>query len=225
MSWKIQKGQSLGIAGPVGSGKTTLLALLTRQFDPGEGEIFLNGKSVTSYQLDEVRRCLTLVPQDVFLFSDSVTWNVGFGRDESFSDMEAADAAKRVDIHDEMASLPEGYKSFVGEKGVSLSGGQKQRLALARGLVMDSQVLLLDDVLSAVDTKTESRIDELLSDLRRSGRTQFLVAHRFSTLMTCDHLIVLNQGRMETFGPRDRALNDSAFLKNLRQLQAETAHE
>ncbi|MBX3032483.1 MAG: ABC transporter ATP-binding protein [Bdellovibrionaceae bacterium] len=219
LNFHVQKGQSLGIAGPVGAGKTTLMALITRQFDPTEGEILLNGFPLQEYRLEDVRRCLTLVPQDVFLFSETVTWNVGFGLDDGFGDIEAETAARHVDIHEEIARLPEGYQSLVGEKGVNLSGGQRQRLALARGLVTKSHVLLLDDVLSAVDTKTEARIDEMLKELRRAGRTQILVAHRLSTLATCDLLLVLTEGRQEGFGPRDLMLQQNKFLQTLRMIQ------
>ncbi|HRO68036.1 MAG TPA: ABC transporter ATP-binding protein, partial [Pseudobdellovibrionaceae bacterium] len=221
ISFRLEKGKSLGISGAVGSGKTTLLALLTRQFDPTEGEIFFNDRPLREYSIRELRETLTLVPQDVFLFSDTVTWNVGFGQGEPFDDASAEEAAKRVDIHDEVTKLPMSYQSMVGEKGVTLSGGQKQRLALARGIVMDSEVLVLDDVLSAVDTKTERRIDEMLRSLREAGRTQILVAHRLSTLMSCDALLVLANGEVECFGAREDVKKRSLFIQSLQEIQGE----
>lgn len=217
----LRRGQSLGVAGPVGAGKTTLMALLTRQYDPTEGEILLNGRPLHDYPLEEIRRCFTLVPQDVFLFSETVTENIGFGFDEGFGDLEAQEAAKNVDIHEEIHRLPEGYASLVGEKGVNLSGGQKQRMALARGLVLRAEVLLLDDVLSAVDTRTEKKIESALRTQRAAGRTQVLIAHRLSTLESCDLLLVLNDGRVEAFGPREQALKDSTFLRRLESIQHE----
>lgn len=223
VNWRIERGQSLGIAGPVGAGKTTLMALLTRQYDPTEGEILLNGRPLHDYPLDDVRRCFTLVPQDVFLFSETVTSNIGFGFDEGFGDLEAEEAARRVDIHEEIHRLPEGYASLVGEKGVNLSGGQKQRMALARGLVRNADVLLLDDVLSAVDTRTERKIESALREQRLAGGTQLLIAHRLSSLAACDLLLVLHDGRVETFGPRETVLRDSAFLRRLENIQEETA--
>lgn len=221
ISFRLEKGKSLGISGAVGSGKTTLLALLTRQFDPTEGEIFFNDRPLREYSIRELRETLTLVPQDVFLFSDTVTWNVGFGQGEPFDDASAEEAAKRVDIHDEVTKLPMSYQSMVGEKGVTLSGGQKQRLALARGIVMDSEVLVLDDVLSVVDTKTERRIDEMLRSLREAGRTQILVAHRLSTLMSCDALLVLANGEVECFGAREDVKKRSLFIQSLQEIQGE----
>lgn len=225
VSFRLDRGQSLGLAGPVASGKTTLLSLLTRQFDPTEGEIFVNDRPVTDYPLDDVRAAFTLIPQDVFLFSETVTSNIGFGKDENFGEAEAEDAARGVEIHDEIERLPERYRSLVGEKGVNLSGGQKQRLALARGLVLDADVALLDDVLSAVDTRTERQIDSVLEKLRARGQTQILVAHRLSTLNSCDRLLVLNEGRVEAFGPREDVLRHSGFLKRLRLIQDGPAPE
>lgn len=221
VSFQLEKGQSLAIAGPVGAGKTTLLNLLIRQFEPTEGEILLNGRRIQEYQIEELRERLTLVPQDVFLFSDTVTWNVGFGQGDEFGDPDAEKVARRVDIHDEVTKLPLSYQSLVGEKGVTLSGGQKQRLALARGLVMETDLLILDDVLSAVDTKTERRIDEMLRELRSKGRTQILVAHRLSTLMSCDQLLVISDGKLESFGSRDEVRRNSPFVRNLQDIQGE----
>lgn len=219
VNFTLKRGDSLGLAGPVASGKTTLMALLTRQFDPTEGEIFVNGTSIHDYAIDDVRACFTLVPQDVFLFSETVTSNIGFGTDQEFSAEDAAEAARQVDIHDEIARLPDGYDSMIGEKGVNLSGGQKQRMALARGLAIKAEVLLLDDVLSAVDTRTERTIDALLETQRRRGQTQILVAHRLSTLQSCDRLLILNDGRVEAFGDRPRVIENSPFLQRLRLIQ------
>lgn len=219
VNFRLTRGQSLGVAGPVAAGKTTLMALLTRQYDPSEGEILLNGRPLRDFPLDQVRGCFALVPQDVFLFSDTVTENIGFGIESGFTDAAAEAAARQVDIHDEIRGLPEGYASLVGEKGVNLSGGQKQRMALARGLVLGSPVLLLDDVLSAVDTRTEHRIESVLLGLRHRGQTQVLIAHRLSTLAACDVLLILHDGTVESFGPREQVLRDSAFLARLRQIQ------
>lgn len=221
VSFRIKKGESLGIAGAVGAGKTTLLSLLTRQYAPSSGEILLNGSPLETYSLADLRQLLTLIPQDVFLFSETVTWNVGFGHSQDFSDQQAEAMAKQVELHDEVIRLPQSYQSLVGEKGVTLSGGQKQRLALARGLVMDSQALILDDVLSAIDTKTERRIDQMLFSRRQKGGTQILVAHRWSTLMRCSHLLVLTEGQVESFGARADVQAQSPFMQDLQKIQKE----
>lgn len=219
LNFVIRRGQSWGLLGPVGAGKSTLACLITRQYDPTEGEILLNGRPLRDYDLVALRSCLSLVPQDVFLFSETVMTNLGFARDESLSPEAARDMAHEVALHDEIEKLPQGYSSLIGEKGVTLSGGQKQRLALARGLLRDSEFLILDDVMSAVDTRTEKIIESTLSERRRQGQGQLLVAHRLSTLSSCDHWLVLNEGRLESAGPRDQVLASSDFARRLQSIQ------
>lgn len=187
----LRPGQRLGLQGPVGSGKSTLLALLTRQMDPDEGEILLNGHPLHEYSLETVRGVFTLVPQDVFLFNESVSDNISFATEDA--DLERVRAAAHdVDIADEINSWPDSYEALLGERGVNLSGGQKQRLALARGILRNSPVLLLDDVLSAVDTRTERKIEAVLGNLRKAGSAQILVSHRETTLSTCDTVVRLS---------------------------------
>lgn len=190
LNFTLHPGERLGVQGPVASGKSTLLALLTRQMDPDEGEILLNGHPLHEYSLETVRGVFTLVPQDVFLFNESVTENIAFATEGAELER-VRSAAHDVDIADEINSWPDAYNAVLGERGVNLSGGQKQRLALARGILRNSPVLLLDDVLSAVDTRTERKIETVLANLRRTGSAQILVSHRETTLEACDKLVQL----------------------------------
>lgn len=190
VNFRLGPGERLGLRGPVGSGKSTLLALLTRQMDPDEGEILLNGHPLHEYGLETVRGIFTLVPQEVFLFNESVSSNISFATDEA-DDHRIRSAASDVDLAEEINSWPDTFEALLGERGVNLSGGQKQRLALARGILRNSPILLLDDVLSAVDTRTERKIEAVLGNLLRGGSAQILVSHRDSTLASCHRVVDL----------------------------------
>jgi len=185
-------GQMLGLCGPTGSGKTTLLALIQRQFDIDDGQICYNGLPLTQLKLDAWRSRLSVVSQTPFLFSDSVANNIALGKPGA-SQQEIEQAARLARVHDDILRLPQGYETEVGERGVMLSGGQKQRISIARALLLDAEILILDDALSAVDGRTEHQI---LHNLRSWGknRTVIISAHRLSALTEASEILVMQHG-------------------------------
>lgn len=212
VSFTVEAGASIAIVGPTGSGKTTIVALLSRLYDPTSGTILLDGIPITQVDPEELRLRIGMVPQDPFLFSDTIEGNIGLGMRYEAENEDAsgknADAAAGTDIavavqrsaeiaqlHDQIIEFPKGYETLLGERGINLSGGQKQRATLARALARDPLILVLDDALSAVDTHTESAI---LSDLRgvTQTRTSFVISHRVSAVMEADKILVLEEGRI-----------------------------
>lgn len=201
ISFRVERGQTLGVVGRTGAGKTTLADLLLRIYDPDPGMIYIGAREIHSVPLATLRRTAGYVMQDNFLFSDTVRGNIAFG-DASKTDEDIIRAAKAACVHDNIMDFPEGYGTVVGERGVSLSGGQKQRISIARALILDPEILILDDALSAVDTDTE---EQMLRNLReyRSGRTNIIIAHRISTLQHADRIIVIDGGRITEQGTHD----------------------
>ncbi len=200
VSFVAEAGRTVALVGPTGSGKSTLVGLLARLHDPTAGEILLDGIPLTRTDPAEVRRRLGFVPQDAFLFSDSIEANIGLGLEEGRAGgapprSAVVSAARIAQLHDQIEAFPQGYDTLLGERGINLSGGQKQRATLARALARDPLVLVLDDALSAVDTHTEAQI---LSDLRGvlAGRTSFVISHRVSAVMAADQILVLDGGRI-----------------------------
>ncbi len=195
VSFQLPAGRTLGIVGPVGSGKTTLLHLLLRLFDPPAGTVFLDGRDLRSYPVKHLRQELGFVPQDSFLFSDSILENILFGMKEKPDPQRARECLRIAQILTEVEALPQKLESLLGERGVNLSGGQKQRLTLARAVARDPRVLLLDDCVSAVDTDTEDRI---LAELRQvmRDRTSIIVSHRLVSVQQADQILFLDQGRI-----------------------------
>ena len=187
VSFSVSPGMRVGIAGRTGSGKSTLLHLLTRFFDPASGRILLDGTDLREYKVSDLRHQFAIVLQDPVLFSTTVAENIAYARADATQD-EIVQAARAANVHDFIASLPEGYATQVGERGQRLSGGERQRLALARAFLKDAPVLLLDEPTSSVDVRTEAGILESLEHLMR-GRTTFMVAHRLATLQGCDMLL------------------------------------
>lgn len=223
----LRPGEKLGITGPVGSGKSTLLHLLLGLYPFTDGDIQVNGRNLFQWREEDLRHLFTLIPQDVFLFSESVTENVTYAMNtpsRPSTEKLAADEAlqitedilDRVQILDEMRGLPGGLATLLGERGINLSGGQKQRLALARGLVRPTALLLMDDVLSAVDYRTESRILRELADLRGG---YIIVSHRIAALRSCDRILVLNRGTTEALGTFEQVKVASPFFRELCQIQ------
>ncbi|PFA67757.1 multidrug ABC transporter permease/ATP-binding protein [Bacillus sp. AFS015802] len=190
----IKKGQTIGIVGKTGAGKTTLLKLLLREFDGYKGEMKYGGNEIKYYQLRRLRECIGYVPQDHFLFSATIIENIAFTNPLS-SKEDVESSAALAHIHDDISRFPEGYDTMVGERGVSLSGGQKQRISIARALLMDPEVLILDDSLSAVDAKTE---ESILTSLKynRTGKTTMITSHRLSAIQHADLIIVLEEGKI-----------------------------
>ena len=215
----VPRGATIGILGKVGSGKSTLLRALPRLIDPPEGAVSIGGRDVRDFDLTTLRRAFGFVPQDSFLFSDTISANVRFGN----PGLDAADFARVVSmaaLDADVAGFPAGWETIVGERGLTLSGGQKQRVSIARALAVDPEILVLDDALSAVDADTEERILAALLAGRR-GRTNIIVSHRVSTLRHADFVVVLDQGRITQRGTNAQLLADaSGFYAEVANLQA-----
>ena len=198
ISFEVKRGETLGIVGRTGAGKTTLADLLLRVDDPGQDMIYIGGQEIHSVSLKTLRRTMGYVMQDNFLFSDTVRNNIAFGdRSKTFEEIVAA--AKAACVHENIMDFADGYETMVGERGVSLYGGQKQRIAIARALILDPEILILDDAVSAVDTDTEEQILRNLNALR-AGKTNIIIAHRISTLQHADKIIVLSGGTITEMG-------------------------
>jgi ATP-binding cassette subfamily B protein len=213
----IPAGSTLAIVGPTGSGKTTLAALVARLWEAPEGAVLIDGRSIREWPLDSLRRAIGYVPQDTYLFSESVGENIAFGLPK-FDLERVREAAEVASLDGDVQEFPAKYDTMVGERGITLSGGQKQRTALARAIVRDPRILILDDSLSSVDTQTEERI---LSRLRgiMGGRTTILIAHRTSTVRDADQIVVLRDGRITERGTHDELLARGGYYADLYQKQ------
>jgi ATP-binding cassette subfamily B protein/ATP-binding cassette subfamily C protein/ATP-binding cassette subfamily B multidrug efflux pump len=194
---RVMAGHTLGVVGATGSGKSTLVRLILRQYAANEGSICWGSHALADYRLDTLHQALSWVPQESFLFSASVAENIGLAK-ASATRAEIENAAALACIDQDIARMPQGYETPVGEKGVSLSGGQRQRVAIARALLADASLLLLDDALSAVDTQTETTILRHLQELRKASRdkTTIIVSHRLSAVRDAEHIVVLKEGRI-----------------------------
>jgi len=226
ISFKIGKGEHFGLMGQVGSGKSTLVNLLLRMYPVLEGEILVNNLPVNRYTLKSLRATLVLVTQEVFLFSETVSRNVsyGFHEDPEFRNVERM--TEVVNIRGEIENLPQKFDSQLGERGVNLSGGQKQRLSIARGLILTSPFLILDDSLSAVDTRTEKMIEEELAQAK-NNQTRLTVAHRLSSLRSTDKILVLKDGAIEALGTASQLMQTSPSFRTIVSVQSgsEVNHE
>jgi ATP-binding cassette subfamily B multidrug efflux pump len=210
---KIPAGSSLAIVGPTGSGKTTLVSLIPRVYDAPAGAILLDGRPLREFPLEGLRRSIGFVPQETFLFSDSVRENIAFGVETS-SDAQIMEAAEGANIAHDIAAFPEKYGTMVGERGITLSGGQKQRTAIARALVRDPRIMVLDDALSSVDTYTEEKILNHLREVMH-GRTTIFISHRVSTVRAADRIAVLFDGRIVELGTHDELLALNGYYTGL----------
>ena len=221
VSFELMPGQKMAIVGRTGSGKTTIADLLVRMYDVTEGRILIDGKDIREHDLANLRQRIGYVPQDVFLFSDTILGNIAFGKDGV--GREAAEQfAKSAAIHDEIMGLPEGYETMVGERGVTLSGGQKQRVSIARAFAKQPDVVLLDDCLSAVDTNTESRILGYLSGAL-ADKTAIIITHRIYQMLQFDKIIVLDEHRVAEEGTHEELLARGGYYAEMyeRQLMGE----
>ncbi len=210
---KIPAGSSLAIVGPTGSGKSTLVSLIPRVYDAPDGAILLDGRPIREFPLDRLRRNIGFVPQETFLFSDTVRENIAFGVETS-TDTQIMEAAEGANIARDIAAFPEKYGTMVGERGITLSGGQKQRTAIARALVRDPRIMVLDDALSSVDTYTEEKILNHLREVMH-GRTTIFISHRVSTVRSADRIAVLFDGRIVELGTHDELLALNGYYTGL----------
>ena len=217
ITFEVKKGKTLAIIGTTGSGKSTIANLICRLFDPARGNIFLDGTDIGDFDIQYMRNQIGYVPQDVFLFSDSIDKNIAFGS-ENLDDEQIIQAAIDADLHDNIIDLPDGFNTVLGERGITLSGGQKQRLSIARALVRNPKILILDDSLSAVDTKTENNILNNLQDIMK-GKTSIIISHRVSSAKLSDHIIVLDDGRIIEQGDHNSLIHKSGVYKELYEKQ------
>jgi ATP-binding cassette subfamily B protein len=214
---QVRASETVGIVGRTGSGKSTLLALLTRAFEAPLGTIFIDGRPIESIPLRQLREWTGMVPQETFLFSESIAENIRFGRADADAD-EIAASADLAGLSGDVATFPQGLETVIGERGITLSGGQKQRTAIARALVRDPMILILDDSLSAVDTSTEEAILTSLRAVRR-GRTVLIVSHRVSSVKDADHIIVLDDGKIVERGTHETLLAHEGYYADLYRRQ------
>ena len=210
---RVPAGSSLAIVGPTGSGKTTLVSLIPRIYDAEPGTVLIDGRAIREYSLASLRKSIGFVPQETFLFSDRIRENIALGVD-SATDEEIHNAADAANIATDIEGFPEGYDTMVGERGITLSGGQKQRTAIARALIRNPKILILDDALSSVDTHTEDKILNHLRDVMR-GRTTIFISHRVSTVRNADRIAVLHGGRIVELGTHDELLALNGYYSDL----------
>jgi len=220
ISFKLKQGQTLGITGKVGSGKSSILNLITRQYDVTAGEILIDQKNIKEHNLHLLRKNMGVVPQEVFLFSDTITNNILFGSSDKNTSKEKIElAAKQAQVHNNILNFPEKYETIVGERGVTLSGGQKQRISIARALINKPQLLFFDDCLSAVDTETE---EQILNNLKQEmvNKTAIIVSHRISSLKNADLILYLKEGEIVEMGTHEALLLQQGSYFQLHQMQS-----
>lgn len=216
------EGKVLALVGPSGAGKTTLFELLQRFYDPSEGKVTLGGVDVRCFDPSALRQQMALVPQQPALFSHDVMHNIRYGNPDA-TDEQVIEAAKKAHAHDFIIKLPEGYASFLGERGVRLSGGQKQRIAIARAILKDPAILLLDEATSALDSESEHHVQQALEQLMK-GRTTIIIAHRLSTIQHADQIAVLDQGRLVDIGRHNDLMQSCELYQRLVELQFKSIH-
>jgi len=220
ITFSVNPGEIIAIVGPSGAGKSTLVNLLARFYDVNEGVVTIDGHDVREVRLESMRRHLAMVTQETILFSVSLKENIRYGKKDA-SDQQVITAAKSADLHDFIMSLPDGYETKIGEDGIKLSGGQKQRMSIARAILADPRILILDDATSALDSHTEANVQAALAQLMQ-GRTSFVIAHRLSTIMNANRILVLNEGRIVDFGTHTELVHRPGIYKDLYTEQFKT---
>ncbi|MBT8252476.1 MAG: ATP-binding cassette domain-containing protein, partial [Bacteroidia bacterium] len=217
LSFKLRKGETLAIIGKTGSGKSTVLDLIGRLYDIEKGKILVDGKPIKELHLKTLRESIGYVPQDAFLFSESIKENIKFGLLDA-SEEDVIQAAKRAEVHENIINFNDGYNTILGERGITLSGGQKQRVSIARAIIKNPNILLLDDCLSAVDTETEENILNNLEEVTL-GKTTIIVSHRISSVKNADQIIVLDHGKVIQKGKHEQLINIDGYYQELYKKQ------
>ncbi|WP_298494666.1 ABC transporter ATP-binding protein [uncultured Algibacter sp.] len=225
INFKIKEGETLAILGKTGSGKSTILDLIGRLYDIDKGSITINNIEISQLNLNDLRNSIGYVPQDAFLFSDTIKTNIKFGKQDA-TDNDVIEAAKNAQVHKNIIKFKKGYDTILGERGITLSGGQKQRVSIARAIIKSPKILLLDDCLSAVDTETEEKILKNLNKISK-GKTSIIVSHRVSSAKNADNIIVLDDGEIVQKGNHDSLINVDGYYKHLylKQLSETTSNK
>jgi ATP-binding cassette subfamily B protein len=213
ISFKVQPGETVAIVGQTGAGKTSLVKLVNRTYDVSAGQVLVDGVDVRAWNLEALRRQISIIEQDVFLFSRSIAENVAFGRPAA-ERAEIEEAAQAAQAHEFVASFSDGYETVIGERGVTLSGGQRQRLALARAFLTDPRILILDDSTSAIDSATEDKIQRAIFTAAK-GRTTLIITHRLSQIRWADLIIVLRQGRIASIGRHEDLMETTEAYRRI----------
>jgi ATP-binding cassette subfamily B protein len=213
ISFTVKKGETLAILGKTGAGKSTILSLISRLYDVSEGEINVDGKEISKLNLYDLRNSIGIVPQDAFLFSDSIKNNIKFGK-ENATDKEVIAAAKSAVVHDNIIGFNKQYETILGERGITLSGGQKQRVSIARAIIKDPAILLFDDCLSAVDTETEEAILNNLHEICKD-KTTIIVSHRISSAKNADRILIIEDGKITQQGSHNQLINQEGYYASL----------
>jgi ATP-binding cassette subfamily B protein len=214
---KIRSGETVALMGKTGAGKSTVIDLITRLIEPQEGTVLIDGISINNYYLTELRTSMGVVPQDSFLFSDTIENNIRFGKLNA-TEEEIENAARLADVHQNILDFPKGYQTLLGERGISLSGGQKQRVSIARAMIKEPQIFLFDDCLSAVDTETE---EVILGNIKNQSKekTTLIVSHRMATVKHADRILVLDEGQIVQEGTHNELISSPGFYQDLYQEQ------
>jgi ABC-type multidrug transport system fused ATPase/permease subunit len=224
ITFSVNAGEKLAIVGPSGTGKSTLASLILRFYNPQAGEILFDNKTAESYALTDIRNQIAIVPQDVLLFGGTIRENIAYGKLNA-SAQAVEEAAKRANAHEFILGFPEGYETLVGERGIKLSGGQRQRIAIARALLKDPAILILDEATSSLDSESERLVQEALEELMKN-RTSIIIAHRLSTVRQADKIIVIDGGSVIESGTHDELItHEKGLYKYLTELQSDTKNK
>jgi ATP-binding cassette subfamily B protein len=217
VSFKVNKGETIAILGKTGSGKSSIINLVSRLYDSSNGKVYIDNQEIDILNLTDLRNQIGFVPQDPFLFSDTIENNIKFGKEDATKD-EITEAAKNAVIHDNITGFKDSYQTILGERGVTLSGGQKQRVSIARAIIKNPKILIFDDCLSAVDTETEEKILSNLEQISKN-KTTFIISHRVSSAKNADKIIILDQGKITQQGTHNQLLTEDGYYKELYQQQ------
>ncbi|MDE3250342.1 MAG: ATP-binding cassette domain-containing protein, partial [Bacteroidota bacterium] len=219
LSLRASKGQQIAIVGPSGAGKTTIASLLLRFYEPDAGTIYFDDRAARSFPLTQLRRQMALVPQEVILFGGSIRENIAYGKPGA-SEEEIIAAARKANAHEFVSRFPEMYETIVGERGIKLSGGQRQRIAIARAILKDPAILILDEATSSLDSESEQLVQEALDNLMK-GRTSFVIAHRLSTIRNADMILVVDKGVVAEAGTHAELMARNGLYRKLNEMQFE----